>query len=90
MMKRIHILLIGVLFSLAASAQGPKREFRGAWIQTVNRQFEGMTTDYMQKTLTAQLDSLQKGGINAVMFQVRPEADALYYSEIEPWSRFLT
>lgn len=67
-----------------------KREFRGAWIQCVNGQFMGMSTADMQKTLAYQLDELQKDGANAIIFQVRPECDALYKSNIEPWSRFLT
>ncbi len=74
----------------AAWAQAPKREFRGAWIQAVNGQFQGMSPQVMQRTLTTQLDKLQQAGINAVIFQVRTEADALYASTIEPWSRFLT
>jgi len=69
---------------------GPKREFRGAWIQCVNGQFQGMSGAAMRKTLEHQLDELQKDGLNAVIFQVRPECDALYKSGIEPWSRFLT
>ena len=36
------------------------------------------------------LDSLQSLGVNAIIFQVRPTADALYYSELEPVSRWLT
>ena len=68
----------------------PKREFRGAWIQCVNGQFQGMGTQKMQQTLTYQLDELQKDGVNAIIFQVRPECDALYESSLEPWSRFLT
>ena len=67
-----------------------KREFRGAWIQAVNGQFIGMSTQQMQKTLSYQLDELWKDGVNAIIFQVRPECDALYKSSIEPWSRFLT
>lgn len=76
------------LFTESATAQ--KREFRGAWIQCVNGQFEGMGTAKMQQTLSYQLDELQKDGVNAIIFQVRPECDALYESKIEPWSRFLT
>ena len=68
----------------------PKREFRAAWIQAVNGQFKGMPAAQMQATLIGQLNSLQKAGINAIIFQVRPEADALYASKIEPWSRYLT
>lgn len=44
----------------------------------------------MQDTLTFQLDRLKDCGVNAIIFQVRPECDALYKSGIEPWSRFLT
>lgn len=77
--------------SLLLQAQlAPKREFRGAWIQCVNNQFNGMGTAKMQATLTYQLNELQKCGINAILFQVRPEADALYRSSYEPWSRYLT
>ena len=68
----------------------PKREFRGAWIQAVNGQFIGMSTEELQQTLTSQLNALQQAGINAIIFQVRPEADALYMSYYEPWSRYLT
>jgi len=67
-----------------------KREFRGAWIQSVNGQFQGMGTEKMQQTLRYQLDELKKDGVNAIIFQVRPECDALYPSPYEPWSRFLT
>lgn len=68
----------------------PKREFRGAWIQCVNGQFQGMSPTQMQRTLVSQLDNLKGAGINAIIFQVRAEADALYRSAYEPWSRFLT
>ncbi len=88
MMKKI-VLLLMLVAVLQVSAQ-QKREFRGAWIQCVNGQFQGMGTQKMQQTLAYQLDELQKDGVNAIIFQVRPECDALYPSNIEPWSRFLT
>ena len=86
------LVMVACWLSLAMSAQtmAPKREFRGAWIQCVNGQFQGMTPEKMQSVLTSQLDALQKAGINAIIFQVRAEADALYKSNYEPWSRFLT
>ena len=68
----------------------PKREFRGSWIQCVNGQFQGMGRDAMQATLTKHLNALQHCNVNAVFFQVRAEADALYQSQLEPWSRFLS
>lgn len=90
--KTILLLLIALLFTSVVSAQTryPKREFRGAWIQCVNGQFQGMPTEKIQRLLINQLNSLQGAGINAIIFQVRAEADALYKSSYEPWSRFLT
>ncbi len=93
MMKHLLFVII-LLCTLTASGQSitkhPKREFRAAWIQTVNGQFKGMSTQKLKQVLTDQLNALEEAGINAVIFQVRPEADAFYPSSIEPWSRFLT
>lgn len=93
MKSRTLLLLLAVLFmvgSVSAQTVYPKREFRGAWIQCVNGQFQGMSTDKMKATLVGQLDNLKEAGINAIIFQVRAECDALYASSYEPWSRFLT
>ena len=84
----LFLLLFGLTLTLGA--QNPKREFRGAWIQCVNGQWQGLGRDRMQSILTSQLDELQRCGINAIMFQVRAEGDALYESPYEPWSRYLT
>ena len=88
----VFVLLFTIHCSLFTSPAGaqPKREFRGAWIQCVNGQFKGMPTQEMQKTLSYQLDELKKDGCNAIIFQVRPECDALYESTLEPWSYYLT
>ena len=80
----------GVFAQVQTGSAYPKREFRAAWIQSVNGQFCGMPTEKLKQNLIGQLNSLQKAGINAIIFQVRPEADALYASRLEPWSRFLT
>ena len=89
--KTLLPLLLLLLFCGTVYGQtAPKREFRGAWIQAVNGQFQGMLPQTMQQTLIRQLDVLQQAGINAIIFQIRPEADALYASKYEPWSRFLT
>ncbi len=72
-------------------AQQPlKREFRGVWIHTLNNDYKGMDEQRFREYLCNQLDLFRQAGINAVLFQVRPEADALYQSPYEPWSRFLT
>lgn len=69
-------------------------EHRGLWVATVAN-IDWPTT----KTLTdAQrhaemikiLDAAKELGINAIYFQARPCGDALYKSELEPWSEFLT
>ena len=80
----------GVFAQVQTGSAYPKREFRAAWIQSVNGQFRGMPTEKLKQNLIGQLNSLQKAGINAIIFQVRPEANALYASRLEPWSRFLT
>ena len=81
-MKAIS-MLFAIFFSFSLYAS-PKREFRGAWIQCVNGQFQGMSTKKMKETLTYQLNELKKDGCNAIIFQVRPECDALYDSKVEP------
>ncbi len=82
-------MLLALLLAIPMSAQN-KREFRGAWIQCVNGQYLGKSTGQIQAMLTRQLDELQKDGVNAIIFQVRAECDALYKSDLEPWSRYLT
>lgn len=87
----LAVFLLGAMSQpINAAGKTKKREFRGAWIQCVNGQFQGLGTSQMQATLVKQLDELQRDGINAIIFQVRAECDALYQSKYEPWSRFLT
>jgi len=75
-------------------AQKPKREFRAAWIATVANidwpSKPGMPSIAQQEEFIKRLDQLKALGCNAVIVQVRPAADALYTSQIEPWSRYLT
>ena len=86
----LSLMTEGVFAQVQKTSAYPKREFRAAWIQAVNGQFRGVPTEKLQQTLITQLNSLKEAGINAIIFQVRPEADALYASKLEPWSRFLT
>ena len=84
--------LYSVLCILSAKAEV---SFRGAWIATVanidwpSKEAVG-NTEAQQAEMTFILDSLQAIGINAVIFQVRPTADALYQSKYEPVSHWLT
>ncbi len=69
----------------------PKHEFRGAWIQTVwQDRYAKMNSATMANYLKEMVRKLDEAGINAVIFQIRPEADAFYPSNHEPWSRFMT
>lgn len=71
--------------------KAPKREFRGVWMHTIyNNVYPKLTSDEWKEYIRKQLDEYKELGINVVLFQVRPEADAFYESEYEPWSRFLT
>ena len=90
-LKVILMLVVALIWVSASAVKAQnKREFRGAWIQCVNGQYLGKSTQQIQTMLTRQLDELQKDGVNAIIFQVRAECDALYQSDLEPWSKFLT
>lgn len=71
-----------------------KREFRAAWVATVaniNWPTKGNYNTESQKREAIQiLDLLKETNFNAVIFQVRPSGDALYKSDLEPWSYYLT
>ena len=94
-MKKIILLLSLLVFGLSSFAQTfvPKREFRGAWIATVTNidwPTRGASTASQKQALIDLLNGLKAVNVNAVMFQIRPECDALYNSSIEPWSYWLT
>ncbi len=79
------------MFVLCNAQTSPKREFRGVWIHVVKQaQYQNMSSEKIKTYFTEMLDNFQKDHINAVIFQVRPTADSFYYSEIEPWSRYLS
>lgn len=71
-----------------------QREFRAAWVATVANinwpSKPGLTTAAQKEEAIQLLDFLQHENFNAVILQVRPQCDALYQSELEPWSYFLT
>jgi len=80
---------VAATFSLIATP--PKHEFRGAWMHIIGQeQYARMTSAETQHYLIDQLDKLQQANCNAVIWQIRPQADAAYPSDIEPWSRWIT
>jgi uncharacterized lipoprotein YddW (UPF0748 family) len=82
--------------AVAADSAPPAvpREFRAVWVATVGNMDwpskAGLSTAEQQAELIAILDTLVALHMNAVVLQVRPAADALYQSSIEPWSDVLT
>ncbi len=74
-------------------ASTPPQDIRAVWLTTV------FNIDYpsTKNNITAQkeefikkIDELKAVGLNTVVVQVRPKADALYKSSINPWSDVLT
>ncbi|MCR4436604.1 MAG: family 10 glycosylhydrolase [Clostridiales bacterium] len=82
-------------------APAVKRQLRGTWISTVAN-LDWPTAQTMKiasdaerirkskEELVAILDRAVEMNMNAVFFQVSPGGDALYKSNIVPWSRYLT
>jgi uncharacterized lipoprotein YddW (UPF0748 family)/DNA-binding MarR family transcriptional regulator len=75
-------------------APRPKYEFRAAWVASVENidwpSKKGLPVDSQKVEFTRLLDMHQRNGLNAVVVQIRPAADALYPSVYEPWSEWLT
>jgi uncharacterized lipoprotein YddW (UPF0748 family) len=96
------ILLLGactptkktVVQESAVPAPVAAREFRAAWVATVANinwpSKPGLSTEEQKREAIELLDFLQLHHFNAVVFQVRPQCDALYKSDLEPWSYYLT
>ena len=98
-MRLVFSLLLTILAGtalpvLAQDDFAPRREFRGVWIATVfNSDYPKRPSPMKvahQEQYKNMLDKLQRIGVNAVIVQVRPSGDALYPSELVPWSAFLT
>lgn len=70
------------------------REFRAVWVATVDNidwpSKRGIPTEKAMAEMRAILDQAKKLNLNAIILQVRPSADALYPSKLEPWSEYLT
>jgi uncharacterized lipoprotein YddW (UPF0748 family) len=71
-----------------------QREFRGIWVASVNNidwpSRRGLPAEQQRQELLAILDRAAWMGANVIILQMRPSADALYESALEPWSTHLT
>lgn len=98
----VAVVFVGFLQN--SNAQNPEelknkppkamREFRAAWIASVSNinwpSKPGLTTVEQQQEAINLLNLLQRLNFNAAILQIRPQTDALYKSDLEPWSYFLT
>ena len=94
-MVKLRNILTLVLCTLSLCTLNAQIAFRGAWIATVANidwpSAEAVGDSAAQKAeMTFLLDSLYGLGLNAIILQVRPTADALYKSAYEPSSHWLT
>ncbi len=90
-----YLLFLVFLFSWANTAFAqPKHEFRAVWVATVvNIDWPskiGLSTPEQQAEVIELLNLHKSLGMNAIILQVRPSADAFYNSKLEPWSRYLS
>jgi uncharacterized lipoprotein YddW (UPF0748 family) len=97
MQKQIFILFLLTFLTMTVQSQSlpkPEREFRAVWMATVdNIDFpttKTLSVEQQKAELLQNLELAESLKLNAVIFQVRPQCDALYKSAIEPWSEFLT
>lgn len=72
----------------------PPRELRGVWVASVDNidwpSKPALPAEVQRAEIDRILDTAQRLELNTVFLQVRPTADALYASPVEPWSAFLT
>jgi uncharacterized lipoprotein YddW (UPF0748 family) len=96
--RALRTIVIGVAMlgapMLRAQPAPVAREFRAAWVATVANidwpSAPGLPVAQQQDELRTLIARAQEMGLNALIFQVRPAADAMYRSTLEPWSEFLT
>jgi uncharacterized lipoprotein YddW (UPF0748 family)/predicted transcriptional regulator len=72
----------------------PKYEFRAVWVASVENidwpSKKGLPVDSQKVEFIRLLDMHKRNGMNAVVVQIRPAADAFFPSSYEPWSEYLT
>ena len=95
MMRWIFGLLMGMVAMAWGQDYGPSREkvplvpreFRGTWVACVYNidwpSRKGLSAGSQQAELRRILDRMAGLNMNAIIFQVRPQADAVYKSRIE-------
>lgn len=92
----ILFFFVSLFYSPHVKAQNglARPEFRAAWVATVENidwpSRRGLPVENQKQEFIRLLDMHKKNGLNAVIVQIRPVADAFYQSAFEPWSEYLT
>lgn len=80
--------------SISAAPPPAPREFRAAWVSTVSNidwpSRKDLSVEKQKAEIITILDQAAQLKLNAIILQVRPSADAIYPSEIEPWTEYLS
>ena len=92
MKKLISAIILALVLSVPCLAAEP--EVRGVWVSTVyNLDYpseSGITPAEMMHEADDIIDSAAAAGMNTIILQVRPCCDAIYPSEIFPWSQYIS
>lgn len=94
--KIFILLFVSLSFNVFPQNEIPNvlREMRGVWVATVANidwpSKPGLSTEEQKSEVLAILEKVKELNMNAVVLQVRPQADAIYPSDLEPWSYYLT
>lgn len=94
-MRLLFTFIAWLSFSVvSAQIPAPKYEFRGVWVATVENIDYPSKNNLLAEDQKAEfirlLNMHYNNGMNAVIVQIRPAADAFYASPYEPWSQYLT
>ena len=92
-MRKI-LLFLSLIFIMALPCLAAEPELRGTWVSTVyNLDYpsnRGLSQTQLKKEADEIIGSAAEMGLNAIFLQVRPECDAIYPSQIFPWSQYLS
>ena len=94
--RRAFAILAGLMLFQCVHVMPPlpEGEFRGLWVASVRNidwpSKPGLPVEEQKRELIAILDRMVDLNLNGMIFHIRPSADALYQSSLEPWSEYLT
>jgi uncharacterized lipoprotein YddW (UPF0748 family) len=94
---KLFLVLVALVFVTQSAAQAPRGEFlefRAAWVATVANidwpSRPGLSESELKKETVDIIHRARLIGLNTLILQVRPVADSIYPSALEPWSEYLS